>query len=593
MTVGRAQQIADRDRPVRRTRCRRPATAIERTTRGDASSGRRSSTGSSSATTPSATRASVAAAVIGLPIEAMRNSESSPIGGPPIVWSPSTVTSRSLPRPTTATSPGHLAGVDVAGEGIGEGGDGHGGSSVLAVRSMDGSDAAYSSDRRWGDRRDAVACTDAAGDVARAAGPHAPLRRHRPCRAPRRRLRRRHVRAHRHHPLGLRLALRRRQPRHRRGGARPELVHRRPRSASDRASTRRCWRASMRCPAWRRPPAGCAATPRSWAPTTRRSGPARRRRRARRGSTPPGSTRTSSPRARLHIAPDDVVLDRGSKAEGGLAIGDRVRIVLRSGQHDYRISGFVTIGGEDRALGATAALFRPDTAQQLLAEPGRYDGIAVEADPGIGADELRQRIRGVLDDPALEAVTGAELTAENRADVAERLQFFTASLLLFAGVSLFVATFIIYNTFSVVVAQRTPRAGPAAGGRGQPDPGARFGAAGGGDHRCAGVGGRGARRPRRGPGVEVAARRARLPACRRSATSSPPRTLVIAVLVGVVVTTVSAAIPGRRAATISPLAALRDPRGRAHDERGRAGDRRRGGPRRGRRARDARRPPGW
>ena len=96
----------------------------------------------------------------------------------------------------------------------------------------------------------------------------------------------------------------------------------------------------------------------------------------------------------------------------------------------------------------------------------------------------------MLDDPALEAVTGAELTAENRADVAERLQFFTASLLLFAGVSLFVATFIIYNTFSVVVAQRTRELGLLRAVGASRTPGARFGAAGGGDHRRAGVGGR-------------------------------------------------------------------------------------------------------
>jgi putative ABC transport system permease protein len=255
--------------------------------------------------------------------------------------------------------------------------------------------------------------------------------------------------------------------------------------------------------------------------------------------------------------PDDVVLDRGSKVQGDLAVGDQVRIVMRSGQHAYRISGFVTIGGEDRALGATAALFRPDVAQQLLAEPGRYDGIAVEAESGLGAEELRERIRGVLDDPALEAVTGAELTAENRADVAERLQFFTASLLLFAGVSLFVATFIIYNTFSVVVAQRTRELGllRAVGASRRQVLGsvlleaAIIGVLASAAGVLAGLGvaqtlksllaGLGFRLPTIGNVVAA-------------------RTIVVALLVGVVVTTVSAAIPGRRAATISPLAALRD-----------------------------------
>ena len=256
-------------------------------------------------------------------------------------------------------------------------------------------------------------------------------------------------------------------------------------------------------------------------------------------------------------AADDVVLDRGSKIQGDLAVGDSVRIVVRAGQRTYRISGFVTIGGEDRALGATAALFRPDVAQQLLAEPGRYDSVAVEAAPGVGADELRERIRDVLDDPNLEAVTGAELTAENRADTAERLQFFTASLLLFSGVSLFVATFIIYNTFSVVVTQRTRELGllRAIGATRRQVLGsvlveaAVIGVVASLVGVVAGLGVASALK------ALLAGLDFRLPTI---ANVVEARTIVVALIVGVAVTTVSAAVPGRRAATITPMAALRD-----------------------------------
>ncbi len=163
----------------------------------------------------------------------------------------------------------------------------------------------------------------------------------------------------------------------------------------------------------------------------------------------------------------------------------------------------------------------------------------------------------MLDDPALEALTGAELTAENRADVAERLQFFTASLLLFAGVSLFVATFIIYNTFSVVVAQRTRELGllRAVGASRRQVVGSVLLEAGiiGVVASAVGV--------FAGLGVAqtlkslLAGLGFRLPTIGNVVAA---RTVVVALLVGVVVTTVSAAIPGRRAAIISPLAALRD-----------------------------------
>ncbi len=254
---------------------------------------------------------------------------------------------------------------------------------------------------------------------------------------------------------------------------------------------------------------------------------------------------------------DDVVLDRGSKTEGRLAVGDTVRVVVRSGQGTHRISGFVTIGGEDRALGATAALFRADVAQRLLAEPGRYDAIAVEAAPGVGAKELRGRVRDVLNDPNLEALTGAELTAENRSDTAERLQFFTSSLLLFSGVSLFVATFIIHNTFSVVVAQRTRELGllRAIGASRRQIlvsvivEAAVIGVLASLTGVVAGLGVAAALK-------SLLARLSfRLPTI---ANVVEPRTVVVAIAVGVAVTIVSAAIPGRRAARITPMAALRD-----------------------------------
>ena len=81
----------------------------------------------------------------------------------------------------------------------------------------------------------------------------------------------------------------------------------------------------------------------------------------------------------------------------------------------------------------------------------------VEGDGGVGQDELAARIAAAL--PAggrLEAITGEELTRENVSDLAaDFLSFFKTFLLVFSGIALLVATFSIYNTFSILVAQRT------------------------------------------------------------------------------------------------------------------------------------------
>lgn len=151
----------------------------------------------------------------------------------------------------------------------------------------------------------------------------------------------------------------------------------------------------------------------------------------------------------------DVVLDAATGRDTRLGLGDPVRILLRAGPETFHVSGFARFGSSDRPLGATAALFRADTAQQVLGEPGGYDDLVATAQPGVSQIELRQRVATALGDPSLEVITGAQATAESQHDVADRLRFFTASLLLFAGIAVFVGTFIIHNTFAVAIAQRT------------------------------------------------------------------------------------------------------------------------------------------
>jgi putative ABC transport system permease protein len=116
--------------------------------------------------------------------------------------------------------------------------------------------------------------------------------------------------------------------------------------------------------------------------------------------------------------------------------------------------GTFGFGRADGFLGATLAAFDTATAQELLNRRGVFDSIEVLADAGVSDEGLRTRIAEVLP-PGVEAVTGTTATEEDNESIGTFLDGFTLFLLAFAFVSLFVGAFIIFNTFSIIVAQRT------------------------------------------------------------------------------------------------------------------------------------------
>ncbi|HEU5160949.1 MAG TPA: ABC transporter permease [Streptosporangiaceae bacterium] len=154
-------------------------------------------------------------------------------------------------------------------------------------------------------------------------------------------------------------------------------------------------------------------------------------------------------------APNEVVIDSVSAGKGGLAAGDPVTILTQGPTRTMRISGVVglgSLGALDRYI--TYTLFTPEVAQRLLVKPGHYSQIYVEAGPDMPVDRLRDQVAAAL--PAgYEAVTGDQEAGEGRAEIKRIFSFLTVFLLIFAGVSVFVGSFIIFNTFSMLVAQRT------------------------------------------------------------------------------------------------------------------------------------------
>lgn len=152
--------------------------------------------------------------------------------------------------------------------------------------------------------------------------------------------------------------------------------------------------------------------------------------------------------------PGDVVIDKHSADVGHFKVGDTVRVLTQASPGTYTITGIATWGTADSPLGASIAAFTPATAARLLGQPGKVSQLNVAARPGVSQDTLVTRIQAAIHDPGIEVVSGRSITAEGQESVRQALSFFGTFLLTFGFIALFVGAFVIFNTFSVIVAQR-------------------------------------------------------------------------------------------------------------------------------------------
>jgi putative ABC transport system permease protein len=152
--------------------------------------------------------------------------------------------------------------------------------------------------------------------------------------------------------------------------------------------------------------------------------------------------------------PHQVMIDAGTAADHDLSVGQQVKVVTYAGTGEYTISGVVRFGDSNSLLGATIAIFDLPTAQKLFNREGVYDFIYVQGDGSVSSNELADRIAGVLPS-GYEAQTGASAASEQQDQVNEGLGFLRTGLLVFGFVALFVGAFIIFNTFNIVVTQRS------------------------------------------------------------------------------------------------------------------------------------------
>ncbi|WP_026876182.1 ABC transporter permease [Jiangella gansuensis] len=256
--------------------------------------------------------------------------------------------------------------------------------------------------------------------------------------------------------------------------------------------------------------------------------------------------------------PGEVALDDRTFEDSGYQLGDEVQFV--STGDEPRVSaelvGVVRFGESGSLAGASLSVFDTRTAQELfLGGEDGFSRISVTAAEGSTPEEVRDEVRAALPS-GLEALTGAEVDDETASAIEEGLGFFNTFLLVFAAIALFVGIFLILNTFSILVAQRSQEmalyralgAGRQQVTRSVMLEAAVVGVVGSTLGLLLGLGVAqllktvfGAFGLELGGGLVVA-----------------PRTIIVSYVVGIVVTMVAAYVPARRASKVPPVAAMRD-----------------------------------
>jgi putative ABC transport system permease protein len=252
---------------------------------------------------------------------------------------------------------------------------------------------------------------------------------------------------------------------------------------------------------------------------------------------------------------DEVAIDKATADEFRWGEGDTVTIAGRQPKKDYTVSGVARLGDSDNLAGSRMALVTLPEGQRVLDEDG-YSDISVAASTGTTPEELKAAIAAELG-RGYAVRTGEEQAEKSAQDLSDALGFIRTALLVFAAVAVLVGGFLIFNTFAVTVAQRSREfalmrtlgasrnqillsviaesvvigvlasiVGIAAGLVVAP----------------------GLRSLMSAFGLDLGT----------TSTQLQTRTIVVAMLVGVIATVVSGFVPARRATRVQPVEAMRD-----------------------------------
>ena len=252
----------------------------------------------------------------------------------------------------------------------------------------------------------------------------------------------------------------------------------------------------------------------------------------------------------------EIAIDAGTAKKHDYAIGDTVGVSANGPVEQYSITGIAKYGEVDSIGGAVIAVFDMPTAQTLLHQEGRYDELAVTAADGTSESQVRDAVAQLA--PAGVDVKLASQEAKDAAkETNEGLGFVRIFLLGFGGIALFVGAFVIFNTLSITVAQRTREfatlrtlgASRKQVLRSVRLEGLVIGLLASVVGLVLGIG------IAKGMNALFVAFGIDLPS---AGTVVKPQTIIISLLLGTIITLLSSIVPARRATRVPPIAAVRE-----------------------------------
>jgi len=155
--------------------------------------------------------------------------------------------------------------------------------------------------------------------------------------------------------------------------------------------------------------------------------------------------------------PTETSIDEAAAESSDLKLGERIRIVGQRSAKSYRLVGFTKLGSASFGGASIAQLILPE-AQLITHKRGRFDQISVAAADGVSPDTLKRRIERVVP-PSVRVETAKENADRGSEEIRDNLGFLQTILLVFGFVAVFVGAFLIFNTFSITVAQRVTEFG--------------------------------------------------------------------------------------------------------------------------------------
>ena len=152
---------------------------------------------------------------------------------------------------------------------------------------------------------------------------------------------------------------------------------------------------------------------------------------------------------------DQVVIDHSTASKKDIKVGDLIRVEAQGGAKPFRVSGLVKFGASSLDIGgATLAGFDLPTAQALFHKVGKLDDIRISRKPDVTESELLAQVGSILP-PQTQVRSGTEQAKTDASDTKSFTDFLQTFLLAFGGIALFVGAFVIANSLSITIAQRT------------------------------------------------------------------------------------------------------------------------------------------